>query len=172
MWHLVNFSLGSIRVNTSLRALVLPLSTHPLLTANEIGCTDHRGSMVLLVLLLPRLPNVVVAAAALLMLLSEDALQFEALWLRSDPRAPISYLFFCALDGAQWRPCKCGVLRWLTSGFCRIHRAVCRLFAGEHRCYHWCVLLLLSASSFLCTCQQTPDCFYCCSVVFFLILLT
>lgn len=101
MWHLVNFSLGSIRVNTSLRALVLPLSTHPLLTANEIGCTDQRGSsMVLLVLLLPRLPNVVVAAAALLMLLSEDALQFEALWLRSDPRAPISYLFFCALDGA------------------------------------------------------------------------
>lgn len=92
MWHLVNFSLGSIRVNTSLRALVLPLSTHPLLTANEIGCTDHRGSMVLLVLLLPRLPNLV--------LLSEDALQFEALWLRSDPRAPISYLFFCALDGA------------------------------------------------------------------------
>lgn len=161
MWHLVNFSLGSIRVNTSLRALVLPLSTHPLLTANEIGCTDQRGSMVLLVLLLPRLPNLV--------LLSEDALQFET------PGLPFPTCFsvlWMEQGREQWRPCKCGVLHWLTSGFCRIHRAVCRLFAGEHRCYHWCVLLLLSASSFLCTCQQTPDCFYCCSVVFFLILLT
>lgn len=46
----------------------------------------------------------------------------------------------------------------------RIHCAVHRLFAGEHRCYQWCVLLLLSASFFLCTCQQMLDF----AVVFFL----